>query len=738
MIEFILTYLNDIVGQLGYFTSINGIAEKIRSEDKEFPAVFAGKEFNAIEFDYANGISYWRKNGDVRMVNIEDGDSPSCATYQDRNYPLRLVYMVPKSILQCADAYTCDNIAETLCNNLAFNNSKTLAANLNAENVSVLATSFNANAEEVWDEEFKGVEFNLPTDMCFVAIDFEITVRANIACFANWTCNTVVVTTPEGTVVYENGTTNASNCGADGTFGLFKDKSGNVLNFYSLAAGSDNVTLAYNEETCALEITVTAGDAFTCEDVAACEVIIEMQSDLSGEIAARVAADLNLQTNITAEASTRAAADTAETNARIAATTNSAILAKLLTGLNISGSSITSTDDLLTAFGKLQSQINGVLGGAIYQGTWAASTNTPSLANGSGTKGYYYVASDNGSVNFGAGAIDFNTGDWAIYNGAIWQKVDNTDAVSSVNGFIGAVNLTSANISEVTNLYFTTARVLATALTGYTSGAGVVAASDTILQAIQKLNGNIAALTTANVPDSSNRRYVTDAQLTVIGNTSGTNSGNETNATIGAIVTAATNYATPLNADQLPIYDALNSILKKVTWANIVATLKTALNISGTYTKVYAQSVTAFTCPNDNVNNQAVSVYIPANTLAVGDRLRLKVRCTAAGSFTRTAKFYLNTVNNTTGSPGAPTTQTQNTATTSLFGIEIVAKGAASVDIFGVSGAGTGIPTANLAIANKAFNLNADMYLMFYMQKGTAPHTDVWTADEYVSHLDRA
>jgi len=40
------------------------------------------------------------------------------------------------------------------------------------------------------------------------------------------------------------------------------------------------------------------------------------------------------------------------------------------------------------------------------------------------------------------------------------------------------------------------------------------------------------ALTTAEVADSTNKRYVTDANLTVIGNTSGTNTGDETKSTI--------------------------------------------------------------------------------------------------------------------------------------------------------------------------------------------------------------
>lgn len=44
-----------------------------------------------------------------------------------------------------------------------------------------------------------------------------------------------------------------------------------------------------------------------------------------------------------------------------------------------------------------------------------------------------------------------------------------------------------------TNLYFTQPRVLATPLTGFVSGAGTVAATDTVLQAIDKLDGNASA-----------------------------------------------------------------------------------------------------------------------------------------------------------------------------------------------------------------------------------------------------
>jgi hypothetical protein len=56
---------------------------------------------------------------------------------------------------------------------------------------------------------------------------------------------------------------------------------------------------------------------------------------------------------------------------------NSAVTGKVLTGVNITGGTIAATDSILTAFGKVQNQINGLIGGSIYKGTWNASTNTP-------------------------------------------------------------------------------------------------------------------------------------------------------------------------------------------------------------------------------------------------------------------------------------------------------------------------------------------------------------------------
>ena len=201
-----------------------------------------------------------------------------------------------------------------------------------------------------------------------------------------------------------------------------------------------------------------------------------------------------------------------------------------------------------------------VLGAIKYQGTWNATTNIPTLTSSVGTQGYYYVVATAGTTNLD-GIASWEIGDWAIFGTATWQKIDNTDAVTSVNGFTGTVSIayadlagaiptwnqnttgnaatvttnanltggvtsvgnaatvitnanltggvtsvgnaatviTNANLTgEATSVgnaaTLTNSAVIGKVITGYTSGAGTVAATDTLLQAIQKLNGNTAAI----------------------------------------------------------------------------------------------------------------------------------------------------------------------------------------------------------------------------------------------------
>lgn len=77
-----------------------------------------------------------------------------------------------------------------------------------------------------------------------------------------------------------------------------------------------------------------------------------------------------------------------------------------------------------------------------YQGVWNASTNTPTLANGTGNAGDVYRVSVGGTQL----GLTFDAGDYAIYNGSTWEKSDATDAVTSVAGKTGAVTLVKGDV----------------------------------------------------------------------------------------------------------------------------------------------------------------------------------------------------------------------------------------------------------------------------------------------------
>lgn len=95
----------------------------------------------------------------------------------------------------------------------------------------------------------------------------------------------------------------------------------------------------------------------------------------------------------------------------------------------------------------------------IYKGVWSAATNLPLLADGVGTTGWVYKSNSYGIVNFGSHTDTIYSGDWVIYNGTIWQRTNNSDLVTSVNGQQGIVSLTTDHIPEgLANLYFTNAR----------------------------------------------------------------------------------------------------------------------------------------------------------------------------------------------------------------------------------------------------------------------------------------
>ncbi len=58
-----------------------------------------------------------------------------------------------------------------------------------------------------------------------------------------------------------------------------------------------------------------------------------------------------------------------------------------------------------------------------YQGTWDASSNTPTLTSSVGVNGSYYIVSVAGNTNLN-GITNWGVGDWVVFNGSVWERLE--------------------------------------------------------------------------------------------------------------------------------------------------------------------------------------------------------------------------------------------------------------------------------------------------------------------------
>lgn len=275
---------------------------------------------------------------------------------------------------------------------------------------------------------------------------------------------------------------------------------------------------------------------------------------------------------------------------------------------------ITLTDDKAFTNKKYVDDLVGsITGGLNYLGVWNASTNIPALSSGVGNSGDYYIVDVAGSTNLD-GISDWNIGDWVIFS-TVWQKIDNSEELQNLQSVLNQGNVSTTTIE--TTGFIKTGGISSEFLKadGSVDSSNYLEENTAIIGATKtKITYDAKGLvisgtdaTTADINDSLNKRYVTDSQLTVIGNQSNTNTGDETQTTIEtklgfASVTASTiaffnatkklisgtganlgtffqtltAKSTPTDADTIIVNDSATSFeAKKTTLTQFKAFLKT-------------------------------------------------------------------------------------------------------------------------------------------------------------------
>ena len=252
---------------------------------------------------------------------------------------------------------------------------------------------------------------------------------------------------------------------------------------------------------------------------------------------------------------------------------------------------------------KTASSVTNALGALNYKGTWDANANNPNLVTATPLKGDYYVVSVAGTTTL-SGISLWSVGDWAVYNGSAWQKVDGGTSEAYVNLTVsGTANIATANVAN-----FVSANVQITG--GTFSGTNVTATNG--VWSINQFNG---AYTDGIVADyvTGNGRisvgindvltfYVGGPGNVATGNVTATGTWNQPNVVVSGTANVATGNLTNLISGNVTLTGGNVSVnlsgSTNLNVANAVSTLSTTHGGTGltSFTSggvVYATSTSA-------------------------------------------------------------------------------------------------------------------------------------------------
>ena len=221
--------------------------------------------------------------------------------------------------------------------------------------------------------------------------------------------------------------------------------------------------------------------------------------------------DLSAKYLVTTQKGIAGGLATLDTNGKVPLSQmNDAILGQLLNGGTVNASTALAT---LSANGQTK------LGTS--SDTITLTNDTTAVTGYAANNGLYYIVETGGTF----AGMSFITGDWLLSLGNQWSKIDNTDAVSSVNGKTGVVVLTAADVGALSSgtTYVTSVNGQSGVITGLATLANPQLTGTPTAPTASSTDNSTQIATTAFVKGlgyTSNTGTVTS-----IGITNGTNGG---------------------------------------------------------------------------------------------------------------------------------------------------------------------------------------------------------------------
>ena len=303
---------------------------------------------------------------------------------------------------------------------------------------------------------------------------------------------------------------------------------------------------------------------------------------------------------------------------------------------------------------KTVSSFQNAIGALNYKGSWDASSNTPTLVSSVGNKGDYYVVSVAGTTNLNGTAL-WSVGDWAVFNGSIWQKVDGgtneaftSITVTTLTGYMFANNTspvtasTTIPVANVSGAVANTVNVLAGGLltgggaltgnvtisltnvpSGNVTGLGTMATQNANAVAITGGTINTATFYSANIQSVAvtfPNSFLANSSVTINGNAVSLGSSTTITASTTSVLTFGTGLTGTSFNGSTPVTTAIDTTVVATLTGSQTLTNKTMSGASNTFSNI----------PNSGLANS--SVTIGTSSLALGGALTTFAGVSISGS----------------------------------------------------------------------------------------------------------